>query len=134
MSDPSSPANLREQASSRRRTTLETVEGATCRVSTRSARDVGPPLASRPSEGAILEEGTGRSTGGRRPRILRLRDAAGALSGLDVYVAAARSMLYERCLPSMTQSLSIEAGIAGPDAALTGLGHLVRAKADVRSS
>ncbi|GAA2795364.1 hypothetical protein GCM10020219_078270 [Nonomuraea dietziae] len=49
-------------------------------------------------------------------------------------MAAARSMLYERCLPSMTQSLSIEAGIAGPDAALTGLGHLVRAKADVRSS
>ncbi|MFD1939880.1 ROK family protein [Nonomuraea mangrovi] len=58
----------------------------------------------------------------------------GALSSLDVYVAAARSMLYERCLPSMTQSLSIEASVAGPDAALFGLGHLVRASADVRPS
>ncbi|MER6512029.1 ROK family transcriptional regulator [Nonomuraea sp. NPDC001636] len=58
----------------------------------------------------------------------------GALSSLDVYVAAARSMLYKRCLPSMTQSLSIEASAAGPDAALIGLGHLVRASADVRPS
>ncbi|MFF5206988.1 ROK family protein [Streptosporangium sp. NPDC000396] len=58
----------------------------------------------------------------------------GALSSLDVYVAAARGMLYERCLPSMTQSLSIEASVAGPDAALVGLGHLVRAAADVRPS
>ena len=58
----------------------------------------------------------------------------GALSSLDVYVAAARGVLYERCLPSMTQSLSIEASIAGPDAALVGLGHLVRAAADVRPS
>jgi predicted NBD/HSP70 family sugar kinase len=58
----------------------------------------------------------------------------GALSSLDVYVAAARGVLYERCLPSMTQSLSIEASIAGPDAALIGLGHLVRAVADVRPS
>ncbi|GIG88417.1 ROK family transcriptional regulator [Plantactinospora endophytica] len=56
----------------------------------------------------------------------------GALSSLDVYVAAARGMLYERCLPSMTQSLSIEASAAGPDAALVGLGHLVRAVADAR--
>ncbi|MEV4757420.1 ROK family transcriptional regulator [Micromonospora sp. NPDC049559] len=58
----------------------------------------------------------------------------GALSSLDVYVAAARGMLYERCLPSMTQSLSIEASVAGPDAALVGLGHLVRAAADVRTA
>ncbi|NUR92821.1 MAG: ROK family transcriptional regulator [Nonomuraea sp.] len=58
----------------------------------------------------------------------------GALSSLDVYVAAARSMLYKRCLPSMTQSLSIEASVAGPDAALIGLGHLVRASAEVRTS
>jgi len=50
----------------------------------------------------------------------------GALSSLDVYVAATRSMLYERCLPSMTQSLTIEASVAGPDAALAGLGHLLR--------
>ncbi|MEO3747483.1 ROK family transcriptional regulator [Plantactinospora sp. B5E13] len=58
----------------------------------------------------------------------------GALSSLDVYVAAARGMLYERCLPSMTQSLMIEASIAGPDAALVGLGHLLRTTADVRPS
>jgi predicted NBD/HSP70 family sugar kinase len=58
----------------------------------------------------------------------------GALSSLDVYVAAARGVLYERCLPSMTQSLSIEASVAGPDAALVGLGHLVRAVADVQPS
>ncbi|MDW5327971.1 ROK family transcriptional regulator [Plantactinospora sp. KLBMP9567] len=56
----------------------------------------------------------------------------GALSSLDVYVAAARGMLYERCLPSMTQSLSIEASVAGPDAGLVGLGHLVRTVTDAR--
>ncbi|WP_127508953.1 ROK family protein [Actinoplanes solisilvae] len=50
----------------------------------------------------------------------------GALSSLDVYVAATRGMLYERCLPSMTQSLTIEASVAGPDAALVGLGRLLR--------
>jgi predicted NBD/HSP70 family sugar kinase len=50
----------------------------------------------------------------------------GALSSLDVYVAATRGMLYERCLPSITQSLTIEASATGPDAALVGLGHLVR--------
>ena len=50
----------------------------------------------------------------------------GALSSLDAYVAATRGMLYERCLPSITQSLTIEASIAGPDAALAGLGHLLR--------
>lgn len=58
----------------------------------------------------------------------------GALSSLDVYVAATRGMLYERCLPSMTQSLTIEASVAGPDAALVGLGHLLRTTADVRIS
>ncbi|MGR6320595.1 ROK family transcriptional regulator [Micromonospora soli] len=58
----------------------------------------------------------------------------GALSSLDVYVAATRGMLYERCLPSMTQSLTIEASVAGPDAALVGLGHLLRTTADVRLS
>lgn len=58
----------------------------------------------------------------------------GALSSLDVYVAATRGMLYERCLPSMTQSLTIEASVAGPDAALVGLGHLLRSTADVRPS
>ncbi|WP_067171291.1 ROK family transcriptional regulator [Microtetraspora niveoalba] len=58
----------------------------------------------------------------------------GALSSLDVYMAAARGVLYECCLPSMTQSLSIEASVAGPDAALVGLGHLARTVADVRLS
>ena len=58
----------------------------------------------------------------------------GALSSLDVYVAATRGMLYERCLPSMTQSLTIEASVAGPDAALVGLGHLLRSTADGRPS
>ncbi|MGY0002354.1 ROK family transcriptional regulator [Micromonospora sp. I033] len=58
----------------------------------------------------------------------------GALSSLDVYVAATRGMLYERCLPSMTQSLTIEASVAGPDAALVGLGHLLRTTTDVRPS
>ncbi|MBN6051572.1 ROK family transcriptional regulator, partial [Nonomuraea sp. RK-328] len=53
----------------------------------------------------------------------------GSLSSLDVYVAAAKGTLYERCLASITQSLSIEASLAGPDAALIGLGHLVRASA-----
>ncbi|MEO3872740.1 ROK family transcriptional regulator [Nonomuraea sp. B12E4] len=58
----------------------------------------------------------------------------GSLSSLDVYVAAVKGMLYERCLPPLTQSLSIEASIAGPDAALIGLGHLLRETADVRPS
>ncbi|GAB3335315.1 ROK family transcriptional regulator [Micromonospora halotolerans] len=58
----------------------------------------------------------------------------GALSSLDVYVAATRGMLYERCLPSVTQSLTIEASVAGPDAALVGLGHLLRTTTDVRPS
>ncbi len=56
----------------------------------------------------------------------------GALSSLDVYVAATRGMLYERCLPSMTQSLSIEASVAGADAALVGLGHLLRTTPDMQ--
>jgi predicted NBD/HSP70 family sugar kinase len=51
----------------------------------------------------------------------------GALSSVDAYVAATRGMLYERCLPSMTQSLTIEASVAGADAALIGLGHLLHA-------
>ncbi|MEV0618334.1 ROK family transcriptional regulator [Nonomuraea sp. NPDC050404] len=58
----------------------------------------------------------------------------GALSSLDVYVAAVKGMLYERCLPPLTQSLSIEASVAGPDAALIGLGHLLRESADLRPS
>ncbi|SCF16966.1 Sugar kinase of the NBD/HSP70 family, may contain an N-terminal HTH domain [Micromonospora coriariae] len=58
----------------------------------------------------------------------------GALSSLDVYVAATRGMLYERCLPSVTQSLTIQASVAGPDAALVGLGHLLRTTTDVRPS
>jgi len=58
----------------------------------------------------------------------------GALSSLDVYVAATRGMLYERCLPSMTQSLTIDASVTGPNAALVGLGHLLRTTADVRPS
>ncbi|WP_262283985.1 ROK family transcriptional regulator [Micromonospora sp. MA102] len=58
----------------------------------------------------------------------------GALSSLDVYVAATRGMLYERCLPPVTQSLTIEASVAGPDAALVGLGHLLRTTTDVRPS
>jgi predicted NBD/HSP70 family sugar kinase len=58
----------------------------------------------------------------------------GALSSLDAYVAATRGMLYERCLPSMTQALTIEASVAGPDAALIGLGHLLRSTAGVRPS
>ncbi|NRQ38384.1 ROK family transcriptional regulator [Nonomuraea sp. NN258] len=58
----------------------------------------------------------------------------GALSSLDVYVAAVKGMLYERCLPPLTQSLSIEASVAGRDAALIGLGRLLRESADLRPS
>ncbi|MEV5895031.1 ROK family transcriptional regulator [Nonomuraea fuscirosea] len=58
----------------------------------------------------------------------------GVLSTLDVYVAAVKGVLYERCLPPLTQSLSIEASVAGPDAALIGLGHLLRETADIRPS
>ncbi|RJL35326.1 ROK family transcriptional regulator [Bailinhaonella thermotolerans] len=58
----------------------------------------------------------------------------GALSSLDVYVAAVKSMLYERCLPPLTQALSIEASLAGADAALTGLARLLRETVDLRPS
>ncbi|GAA3427442.1 ROK family protein [Streptosporangium sandarakinum] len=58
----------------------------------------------------------------------------GVLSSLDVYVAAVKGMLYERCLPSLTQSLSIEASLTGSDAALIGLGRLLRDSADVLPS
>jgi predicted NBD/HSP70 family sugar kinase len=58
----------------------------------------------------------------------------GALSSLDVYVAAVKGMLYERCLPPLTQSLVIEPSAAGPDAALIGLGRLLRETAGVNLS
>ncbi|MEV4066980.1 MarR family winged helix-turn-helix transcriptional regulator [Nonomuraea dietziae] len=80
MSDPSSPANLREQALS-----LLASGGATSRADLVETLRVAPSTVSSVvrrllEEGAILEEGTGRSTGGRRPRILRLRDAGGVLA------------------------------------------------------
>ncbi|GLW10455.1 transcriptional regulator [Microtetraspora sp. NBRC 13810] len=49
----------------------------------------------------------------------------GALSGCDLFVAAARGVLYERCLPLTTQELEIGESTAGPDAGLLGIGRLV---------
>lgn len=46
----------------------------------------------------------------------------GALSGIDSFMASVRSALYDYCLPMCTQDLTIEAAIAGRDAALRGLG------------
>jgi predicted NBD/HSP70 family sugar kinase len=49
----------------------------------------------------------------------------GALAGCDLFVAAARGVLYERCLPLTTQELEIGESIAGADAGLLGIGRLV---------
>lgn len=54
----------------------------------------------------------------------RMVIVGGALSGTDSFVAAVRSALYDYCLPMCTQELTIEAAMAGPDAALRGLGRL----------
>jgi predicted NBD/HSP70 family sugar kinase len=49
----------------------------------------------------------------------------GTLSGCDLFVAAVRGVLYERCLPLTTQGLEIGESVAGPDAGLLGIGRLV---------
>ncbi|MBC6463267.1 ROK family transcriptional regulator [Actinomadura sp. HBU206391] len=48
----------------------------------------------------------------------------GALAGCDLFIAAARGVLYERCLPLTTQDLDIGESAAGPDAGLLGIGRL----------
>ncbi|GAA4607186.1 ROK family protein [Actinoallomurus liliacearum] len=50
---------------------------------------------------------------------------SGALAGCDLFVAAARGVLYERCLPPTTQDLEIAESVAGPDAGLLGIGRLI---------
>jgi predicted NBD/HSP70 family sugar kinase len=50
---------------------------------------------------------------------------SGALAGCDMFVAAARGVLYERCLPLTTQELEIGESVAGPDAGLLGIGRLL---------
>jgi predicted NBD/HSP70 family sugar kinase len=49
----------------------------------------------------------------------------GALAGCDLFIAAARGVLYERCLPLTTQELEIGESVAGADAGLLGIGRLV---------
>ncbi|MFB9832749.1 ROK family protein [Actinoallomurus acaciae] len=49
----------------------------------------------------------------------------GALATCDLFVAAARGALYERCLPLTTQELEIGESVAGPDAGLLGIGRLL---------
>jgi hypothetical protein len=48
---------------------------------------------------------------------------SGALATCDLFVAAARGALYERCLPLTTQELQIGESVAGPDAGLLGIGR-----------
>jgi len=50
---------------------------------------------------------------------------SGALAGCDTFVAAARGVLYESCLPLTTQELEIGESVAGPDAGLLGIGRLL---------
>ncbi|HZE30748.1 MAG TPA: ROK family transcriptional regulator [Actinoallomurus sp.] len=50
---------------------------------------------------------------------------SGALATCDLFVAAARGALYERCLPLNTQELEIGESVAGPDAGLLGIGRLL---------
>lgn len=50
----------------------------------------------------------------------------GALSGVDAYVAAVRSAIYDSSLAMTTQQLLIETTVAGSDAALIGLTRIAR--------
>ena len=50
----------------------------------------------------------------------------GSLSGVDTFVAAVRSAIYDSSLAMNTQNLLIEAAKAGPDAALIGLTRLAQ--------
>jgi predicted NBD/HSP70 family sugar kinase len=50
---------------------------------------------------------------------------SGALATCDLFVAAARGALYERCLPLTTQELEIGESVAGPDAGVLGIGRLL---------
>jgi predicted NBD/HSP70 family sugar kinase len=50
---------------------------------------------------------------------------SGAVATCDLFVAAARGALYERCLPLTTQELEIGESVAGPDAGLLGIGRLL---------
>lgn len=50
----------------------------------------------------------------------------GSLSGIDAFVAAVRSAIYDSSLAMNTQDLRIEAASAGPDAALIGLTRLAQ--------
>lgn len=50
----------------------------------------------------------------------------GSLSGIDTFVAAVRSAIYDSSLAMNTQDLRIEAAKAGPDAALIGLTRLAQ--------
>lgn len=47
----------------------------------------------------------------------------GALARSDPFLAAARSVLYQRCLPLATQNLEIGVSVAGVDAGLLGIAH-----------
>ncbi|PCC32959.1 ROK family transcriptional regulator [Brachybacterium alimentarium] len=56
----------------------------------------------------------------------------GALSGVDAYVAAVRSAIYDSSLAMNTQGLTIATSSAGSDAALLGLARLAQELAPVR--
>ncbi|GAB3976029.1 hypothetical protein GCM10027615_44730 [Plantactinospora veratri] len=90
MSDPSISATLRDQ-------TLNLLASgeATSRADLVEALQVAPSTVTGVvrrllEEGAILEEGVGRSTGGRRPRILRLREPSGVFAVAELGARHAR--------------------------------------------
>ncbi|MFC7584901.1 ROK family protein [Nonomuraea antimicrobica] len=112
----SEPANLREQAlnllasgkATSRADLVETLQVAPSTVSSVVRRLL--------EEGEILEEGVGASTGGRRPRILRLREAGGVFAVAELGGQHARVGL---CSPSgallAAQEFAVDIG-AGPKA------------------
>lgn len=59
----------------------------------------------------------------------------GVLSSVDGFVAGVRSEIYDRCLPMCTHDLVIERSLSGADAALLGVGALLRthSEADVQA-
>lgn len=57
---------------------------------------------------------------------------AGSLSTADVFVAAARGVLYDRCLPLATRHLEIGRSVTGPDGGLVGLTALTTSAVHTR--
>lgn len=55
----------------------------------------------------------------------RLVVFGGSLSVVQVFVAAVRGVLFQRCMPAVTEVLDVRLGAGGPDAEVMGASHLL---------